>query len=305
MFQLDKRRVTGVAAEVEQGAVCVRKAEERGAIAAKHRPPAPLAAGPVPPGASASPEMPPQQPSPSQLQHPPPARPAPLPLRGKGLRGCGAAEPLWAMSALPTCGWARPGSAGLGWARLGPSWFGGIRLGSPLFGSAGLALVRLHSARLSGTRLLSGRSIGPAPPETRARWVRRDRWSGGWPVGAGAVRRPFRPPPTLGRRRHLDSGRPHAGPASAAGPGRASAGLSSPPHPGAPGTSGGGEEQRALAGRTPGACRGSPLYPVPVAGPTGLRGGGWAGGGWGVASPGARGQQSSRGLGRDSWGRRS
>lgn len=51
------------------------------------------------------------------------------------------------------------------------------------------------------------------------------------------MRRPFRPPPSLGRRRHLASGRPDAGPASAAGPDLVPAGLGSPLRP-APGAAG-------------------------------------------------------------------
>lgn len=68
-----------------------RKGKERGAVVAKDRPLAPLAVGLASPGASASSEMPPQQPGPGQLQHPPPARPAALLLRGKRLQSCGPA----------------------------------------------------------------------------------------------------------------------------------------------------------------------------------------------------------------------
>ncbi|XP_063249463.1 uncharacterized protein LOC134548495 [Prinia subflava] len=173
MFQLYEGRTTGAAAEVQQGAVCVRKRKERGAVVAKDGPLAPLTAGPVPPAASASPETPPQQPRPANSstrhQHVPPRCPAEE-------RGCRAADPLWATSPLPTCSWAQLGSAG-------------IRLGSPRLALVRLSSPRFGCARLSAARLLSVRSSGPAPPEATAWCARRGRWawSGGRPELSGGL----------------------------------------------------------------------------------------------------------------------
>lgn len=177
------------------------------------------------------------------------------------------------MSPLPACSWAPQGSAGLRWAR-----FGSIRLGSAPLGSVQLA----------------------APSEGRARCARRawGTWGGGRPVGAGAGGPSGRPPCWEGGRR-LPSNNARRGPGVRSGARPCPAGLGSPPHPGdSPGGCGGGRgaprtcgragEERVLAGLTGGVGR-DPPQPVPA--PQGS-----------VASPGARGQKSSRALGRDSSG---